>query len=582
MHAKGLEMQGNDDKIVVAVAQQLLRGWPSSGNSVIVSGMLAYAHRNVVPAGFLVGWVGAFAILSFVLTAMWFGKRHRSPDPELARRVTLENVVAVGGFGLVWGVGSAMLLLHGGASEQLLVLVALFALSIVILFSNSYHFPSFLVFFILSVAPSVPALLIQHHPGNDGLTALLVTFIITMCFFGLNLNKMVRQSLTLRFENVALVEELTLQKEIAEEANISKSRFLAAASHDLRQPVHAFSLYLGALGALDLPVQARLLSSKLYQCMHSMEGLFRALLDVSQLDAGAVHPEFQVFDVATLLGRLRVEFEPQAQAKGLVLRVGRCAAWVAGDQALTERILRNLLSNAIRYTERGKILLGCRRRGPSLRMGVYDTGIGIPVEDQRKIFEEFLQLGNPQRDRSRGLGLGLSIVERLARLLDLPVGVRSEPGHGSVFTIDLPLAEESTHLVSPMPRPLVAVDELTGRTIVVVDDEQAILDATRSLMEAWGCNVVTAGSGAEAIGCLTEFDQPPDLVLCDYRLAGNMNGLEVVERLREEFNMEFPAILVTGDTAPERLRQLEASGLPVLHKPMEAQALRQALLLALR
>jgi len=575
-------MAGNEEKLVVAIAQQLLKGWPTAGTGAVVASMLAYTHRHVVPSGLLTAWVGTFVILSVALGLRWLGKKAVQLDRAQARRVIFENMIAVSAFGIVWGIGSSMLLAHGDASQQLIVLLALFALSIVILFSNTYHFPTFMTFFMLSVAPSVPTLLMQSVPGDRGLAVLMLSFIVTMCILGRNLNKMVRQSLNLRFENLALVEQLTVQKEIAEEANISKSRFLAAASHDLRQPVHAFSLYLGALGALELPAQARLLSSKLYQCMHSMEGLFRALLDVSQLDAGAVRPELDVFDASTLLDRLRVEFEPQAQAKGLTLRVARCSAWVAGDRALTERILRNLLTNAVRYSERGKILLGCRRRGDRLRMAVYDTGIGIPLEDQQRVFEEFLQLGNPQRDRSRGLGLGLSIVKRLARLLDLPLGLQSEPGRGSVFSIDLPMAEQAPRSSSSAPKSTVDSDELAGLTVVVVDDELAILDATRSLMEAWGCEVVTASSGDEAITCLAGFSKPPDLVLCDYRLAGTMNGLEVIEKLREEFNMEFPAILVTGDTAPERLQQLEAGGLPVLHKPIEAQALRLALLSAIR
>jgi two-component system, sensor histidine kinase len=574
-------MHPYEDKITVAVAQQLFRSWPTSGSGVVVAVMIALVFRDSVPSWFLLAWVTAFTVHSAVLGALWLRQRHKPFDAAQGRHVIAQNLLGMTVAGILWGGGSAYLLSHGTSSEQFLMLVSLLALSIVILFSNSYHFPTFMVFFGLSILPSIPALLLQSIPGNRPLAALMAAFILMMCALGWNLNRMVRQSLALRFENLALVEQLTQQKGIAEEASVAKSRFLAAASHDLRQPMHAFGLYLGALGALNLPAQARVLSGKLYQCMHSMEDLFRALLDVSQLDAGAVHPRLDVFAIATVLERLRVEFEPQAQDKGLDLRVAPCSAWVRGDSALTERILRNLLSNAVRYTERGRILVGCRRGPQRLRLAVYDTGVGIALADQRRVFEEFLQLGNPQRDRSRGLGLGLSIVERLARLLALPLRLRSTPGRGSVFSVELPLAEPAARSIVPAQSAREADHSLAGRTVVVVDDEQPILDATRSLLEAWGCTVVTAASGAEALACMSREPRPPDLLICDYRLGEGMNGEQVVQALRDEFNQEFPAILVTGDTAPQRLQELEASGLPVLHKPLEAQTLRQALLRAL-
>lgn len=577
-------MHAYEDKVAVAVAQQLFRSWPTAGSGIVVSGMVAYVFRDAAPAGALVAWVAAFAAVSVVLAVMWLRQRHVAIDAANGRRVIAHNLVAMVAVGCLWGGGSAYMLLHGDSSQQFLMLVTLLALSVVILFSNSYHFPTFLVFLMLSIVPSIPALLVESIPGNRPLAVLMGAFMAVMCALGWNLHRMVLQSLALRFENLALVEELTRQKEIAEEASVAKSRFLAAASHDLRQPMHAFGLYLGVLDTLALPAKARALTGKLYQCMHGMEDLFRGLLDVSQLDAGAIHPRSAVFPIASMLQRLAVEFEPQAQAKGLALRVAPCSAWVRGDAALIERILRNLLSNAVRYTAKGKVLVGCRRGPERLRLAVYDTGVGIAPADQRRVFEEFLQLGNPQRDRSQGLGLGLSIVERLARLLGLPLALQSTPGRGSVFSVDLPLAQAAAaqDVVAHAAPAAREASELAGRTVVVVDDEQPILEATRGLLEAWGCHVVTANSGPDALARLGQQAHAPDLLLCDYRLGEGMNGVQVVQALRDEFNQEFPAILVTGDTAPLRLRELEASGLPVLHKPLEAHMLHQALLRALR
>lgn len=243
-------------------------------------------------------------------------------------------------------------------------------------------------------------------------------------------------------ERAVLNKQLILQKEAAEEASIAKSRFLAAASHDLRQPMHAIMLYLGTLGGLELPAQARALLGKTRQCCHTMDEMFRALLDVSRLEARTTQPQLSVFAVAQVYERVRAQFEPQARAKGLTLKVARCNATAYSDPEMVERILRNFVSNAVRHTERGKILLGCRRRGDRLQLAVYDTGPGIPADKQRAVFEEFYKLDPPAPDRGRGLGLGLSIVERLAKLLGAPVTLVSTLGRGSMFAVDVPRARK--------------------------------------------------------------------------------------------------------------------------------------------
>ena len=229
--------------------------------------------------------------------------------------------------------------------------------------------------------------------------------------------------------------------ETAESANIAKSRFLAAASHDLRQPIHALNLYLGAFSQMQVADSTGLVLGKVRQCALIMDNMFRTLLDVSKLDAGAVNPQITIFALAPLFSRMRLEFEPQARAKGLELRVHRCSGFAKSDPALVERILRNLISNAIRYTDQGRVVVGCRRHHGSLRVSVYDTGIGIAPHEQSLVFEAFYQVGNRARDRSKGLGLGLAIVERLARLLQTPLTLRSRPGHGSLFAFDLQRAE---------------------------------------------------------------------------------------------------------------------------------------------
>jgi CheY-like chemotaxis protein len=369
-------------------------------------------------------------------------------------------------------------------------------------------------------------------------------------------------------------------------ANLAKSRFLAAASHDLRQPMHALNLYLGGLAGQALPAAARATLGHAAQCAATMDEMFRALLDMSRLDAGAVQPEARAMPLAPLLERIRLEFEPQVRAKGLELRVRPAGtrnadAAALADPAFVERIVRNLMSNAVRYTAHGGILLACRRRGGALRVAVYDTGPGIPAGEQRLVFEEFYQSGNPERDRTKGIGLGLAIVSRLARLMQTKVMLASRPGRGSTFAIDLPLAD-AARAVAP-PAQAAAGRSFAGSLVVVIDDETSILDATRGLLEQWRCAVVTAVSARDAVEKLSASPRAPDAVICDYRLRGGENGLQVIETLRAEFNADIPALLVTGDTGPERLRDLEgrlrepASGIRVLHKPLQEHELRGAL-----
>lgn len=377
-------------------------------------------------------------------------------------------------------------------------------------------------------------------------------------------------------ESYATLEQKVEQRtQAAESANLAKSRFLAAASHDLRQPMHALNLYLGALANLDLPASGSRYVTNLRQCAQSLDDLLDGLLDISKLDANAIEPNVDVFPLAPVFNRLRIQFAPQALAKGLELRVMASTAFVRSDVALLERILRNLVSNAVRYTVCGKILVGCHRIQGKLRIAVYDTGPGIALEHQQLVFEEFYQIGNPERDRAKGLGLGLSIVQRLAKLLGAPILLVSQLHRGSMFAIDLPLAEEAEERIDALvSRPAVS---LQGARIVVVDDEAAVLEASKALLEQWGCQVVVAASGFQAVQCLAGSSRPPDVLICDYRLREGENGLDVVERLRDEFNRHIPALIVTGDVVPESLQKLPAGDLKVLHKPVPERLLREAI-----
>jgi len=368
-------------------------------------------------------------------------------------------------------------------------------------------------------------------------------------------------------------DELYKAKEAAEEANVAKTRFLAAASHDLRQPLQALSMFVEVLSNRNHNPQDAALIGRIGDSVNAVESLLNGLLDVSKLEAGLVVPVPTSFSLAPMFERLAGEFEPLVAAEGLELRVVRSRLMVKSDPALLERILRNLLSNAVRYTQTGRILFGCRRVGDKLRIEVWDTGIGIPASQLKAIFREFHQLGNPGRDRRQGLGLGLAIVERLARLLSHPITVHSEPNKGSMFSIDVPFALACE--AGCEPRQLSLGISRRNAAIVVIDDEPDVLESTRLLLESWGHTVLTALDCESALQNLPTLGQLPDLILADYRLQNAATGGQAIARIRARLKTPVPAIILTGDTAPERLRQAKASGHGLLHKPVQPAALRQ-------
>jgi signal transduction histidine kinase len=369
------------------------------------------------------------------------------------------------------------------------------------------------------------------------------------------------------------VQERTHELELA---NLAKSRFLAAASHDLRQPLHALGLFVAQLrSSLDAPDRYRI-AERVDAAVTAINELFNALLDISTLDAGVLTPGLTEFPVNHLFKRIETTFAPAAREKGLGLRVVASSAWVRSDPILLERILLNLVSNAVRYTARGGIVVGCRRHAGNIRIDVCDSGIGIPADEQRNVFGEFYRLVGAEPDGSRGLGLGLAIVDRLGRLLGHPIEINSEPGRGSRFSVLVPLAAQRCEPAAPA-KDIAAYDRLKDRLIVVIDDDELVLDGMGRLLRGWGCQVVTAASDEVVLGRVAAHGRRPDLIISDYQLAGERSGLEAIEQLRRALGGQIPALLISGDTAPERLRAANASGHQLLHKPVAPASLRATL-----
>jgi CheY-like chemotaxis protein len=373
---------------------------------------------------------------------------------------------------------------------------------------------------------------------------------------------------------IMATSELRAKKEEAETATRAKSRFLAAASHDLRQPIHALGMFVARLAQLPHDRETRHLINNLEASVRAMQDLLDALLDISRLDADAVRVQLQPVPLAPLLEQLRGALLPVATEKGLRLRVRASDLWVQTDPTLLHRILLNLVGNALRYTGHGGVLVGCRRSGGGLlRIEIWDTGVGIAPEYQQDIFREFYQIGNPERDRSKGLGLGLNIVDRTARLLGHPLQLCSIPGHGTRFCIELPLAppgDLQALLAASEPVPL---DDVRGLRILVIEDDRHSAQALRGLLDSWGC-VVAVVEGLQGALTTIEGGFCPDLILSDFRLRGGETGMATLESLGSVLGRQLPACLMSGDTDPELIQSCRDAGLPLLHKPVRPAKLR--------
>ncbi|HEY0835558.1 MAG TPA: ATP-binding protein, partial [Azospirillum sp.] len=359
----------------------------------------------------------------------------------------------------------------------------------------------------------------------------------------------------------------------AERANEAKTRFLAAASHDLRQPVQSLVLLTASLAARLAGHPAGTLLDSLQASVDALCRLLEALLDVSKLDAGTVPANLRPVPLSTILAGLEAEYRMRAEEKGLAFRAVPSSLTLRTDPALLERILRNLLENALRYTDRGGILLGCRRRGDRVLIQVHDTGVGIPAEHLERIFLEFYQVSNPARDRGKGLGLGLAIVDRLARLLDCRVRVASRPGAGSCFMVEVPLGAGAAPELAVPASAGEPADAGRPGVALVIDDDPLVREGLALLIGQSGWSVLAAASAREAVQRLASCPAAPSLVIADYRLEGGMTGLDALRAVEARLSRPALCVVLTGDTAPERIADAQASGYRILHKPLAVRDL---------
>jgi two-component system, sensor histidine kinase len=543
--------------------------------ALVTEVLLAVAAWGSVPTVNILIWMGLLGIGQVM--ALWLYVRHkRFPPPaqDIERWYWLLRVRSLIS-GIAWGSAAFLLWVPDNPVLQGLLAGALFGVVAGAVTGLPVVPTVFYAFVVPTFIPLIARTAMEGSFVHLCLAAFGAIMFALIIWSGYSLSKMMRSALAMRYENLDLIDELREEKAVVEQArreaeasrddaqraNTAKSAFLAAASHDLRQPMHAIGLYVAALRRRVSAPEAGEVVGKLDASVSAMEEMFDALLDMSKLDAGVVASSIASFPLQTAFERIELHFGAQARAKGIELRVRATGLRVKSDAALLDRIVRNLVANAVRYTNKGKILVAARKRGDRIRIEVWDTGIGIPAEKRAEIFQEFVQLGNPERDRSKGLGIGLSIVRRLAKLLDHPIGLDSQLGKGSRFYVDVALGAA-------------AVAE-PAKAAAIVDTN--VLDGAFVVV-----HTLSAGSARDALEQLAQHARTPDAVICDYRLRDEENGIDTIRAVRTECGETTSGILLTGDVASDRLQQASGCGFVCLHKPLSAERLLEAVGTAVR
>jgi signal transduction histidine kinase/ActR/RegA family two-component response regulator len=548
--------------------------WSTLAFAIMLVTLLVWQQATgFLPAALFLGAMTIHTLARVALRAAYWRARPGVSDWRRWARLFVAGTL-VGG--LIWGAGLPWLMAPGRLDLQVLVTGALVIGTYGIITAAGAYLPAFYTY-VTPIIPLIGWYAFQDDALHVTLAAMMLLWLPTVAVIGQRYNRTLTESLELRFEKVALADDLQAQKHVAEQANLAKSRFLASASHDLRQPVHALAMFVGALRSYDLQPRAAELVEHMDASISGLDGLFTALLDVSRLDAGVIEARPAPLELQPLLARICRDLRGEAEEKGVELRLAATSASVRSDPVLLERVLRNLIGNAVRYTDHGRVLVGVRRKGgrgsAKISLEVWDTGRGIAAEQQDVIFEDFYQVADPERNGGLGLGLGLAIVRRLTGILGHPLTLESALGQGSVFRVQAPRVAAKARATAALA-PAAPPADPSCAYILAIDDEPVIRIAMAELLASWGHRVRVAEGAAEAL-TLLEGWPAPDLIVCDYRLGKGESGLDAIARLQAAVGALVPAILVTGETAPDQLRGA-LGAYPLLHKPLAPAKLRAA------
>lgn len=560
----------------------LRRSFPMTlAASVLTSLGTTWILSLVVPMPVMLGWL---AVHMLVVSGVYLGLYPLPRAGHTPRQDAARLTACMTAMGLLWGGLGPIVWQFSTSIDGVIYCVGILStVSSGALGLGAPMYRAYILYLSCAVCGAVLAMLMMPAVVILPALVLVAAYYGLTCLHARNLSQAARDSIELKFENERLVTQLRAQtqrallaQDAAERASQDKSRFLAAASHDLRQPLHAMGLFLETLLRTPLNEHQSTVLGHARSASGAAAEMLSTLLDYSRLEAGVIKAHRAPFAVQPLLSALEQEFGAQADASALVYRTRETSAAALADKSLVDLVMRNLISNALRYTHQGGVLIACRRRAGRLALEVWDTGVGIPPQQTEEIFREFHQLGNPERDRRKGLGLGLAIVKRLAAEMNTQVEVRSREGRGSVFRLWLPTWSGAL-LVDDGPDTSDTTRQLCGLRVLAIDDDEAVCLGMQALLQSWGCLCTAAASAQAALAQYTAHTRPPDLIITDYRLRHEETGKEALQVLRAHWGEHIPAIILTGDTSPQRLRDAQSTAALLLHKPVSSRQLMLAM-----
>ncbi|MCW8998661.1 MAG: ATP-binding protein [Kangiellaceae bacterium] len=557
------------NKVEVKILNQFFRNLPFTAvGGLLLVVVFAIGLSDFLPAKYLGAWIALALVLGILFgTFSYFFNKLDKKDSIVVntwQNLVLANCLLIG---LSWGVaiGSFYFVLPSSYEPYLLLTVVIVMSVYFPVLMNYFKF--YCAFAVSMMLPVNGVLLYTVQEEVIFWILVLIGYLILMLAFA-------KWSTKKEYERIQLQLELFEQNQKVKEANDSKSRFLASASHDLRQPLQALGFYIVMLSDFLREPHKKPIFDKTLKAYQALENLLNQLLNVSKLNANLVDIVKTDFSMKELFSKLKNDYEMRAIDRGLSIDFTTQDLYVNSDVVSVERILRNLLENALRYTKKGFILARCFEENGKLIVQVSDTGIGIDQEHISKIFDEFYQVKNPERDRSKGFGLGLYAVERLANLLDTSISVDSKLGKGSTFSVALPIGKRPLEVKSDVAERLVGDEVLQERIVLLVDDDEVVLDSISQLFYSWGCQVLTASNFQEAMDIIVVEEIIPEFLVVDYRLPKHQTGVDLVGEIRKRCSEDIPCVILTGDTGAESLGHINSSGLSYIHKPANPERLK--------
>jgi len=551
----------------------LLKQWPIIwGGNLVAQTLCGYVLWSHYPPIHIILWCSSNYILFLMRLYLrsQFNKQIRLGHHAVKRWAHQYAFSAVIG-GLIWGSGAWLFFDASQSHLTLFLLLVFIGVTSAGLPALSSYSPAFFCFAISLILPIVIKLLTMNWDYANWLAMLSMVFLAINLFYSRNMDKTIGTSITADLKNQSLLNDMTTMRDQAEQANTQKTKFLAAVSHDLRQPLHAMGLFMSSLKTQLNNNKQQSLFANADMARDALVEMFDALLDISRLETGSVKPVIRHHSLAPIIDELISSFSVQAQQKSIKLHAKNIDHIVQTDAILLTGLLRNLLDNAVKYTDEGEILIECQVKQKALKISIQDTGCGIDSTQQQNIFAEYHQLNNPQRNRENGLGLGLSIVQKTADLLDYPLQLVSEQNKGSRFSLIVPLGDK-TQIETPISNTSRKV--FSHLSIMIIDDDPQVREASTQLLSDWSYTALSYASSDEAINAYQQHQQAPDLLICDYRLENNQTGLDAIADIRKVMDPQLPALIITADTHQETLRNITEKDFFVLKKPVKPAQLK--------